>query len=332
MNELIAKVDDRDFVRNFFRERGRVTRGDGRSEIPLVMDELLGASDSISSDKVPALIASMFAIMDELDLERDDEHGISSFGTNYLRMHWLLNVLVLERFAQQDRNGLLGTALAGAGLGWTIDLTRRIHSEYQPRAPERPTLPAQRLVDAATCNALTAASLQKIREAAASGELLNKRHLLRNLFRWRDFAGSGDEVRTWTDSHLGEDAFVLRMTDAVTSTTWVTSLGIDGMGDRVSRGVPDVQFDSLESILDVDRFVARVAEIEGSLAGDREKQIVARFREGLRRREEEQARRRPAGPPDINPVNAVGHDQETEILADAVIVDESAPAGNANEG
>jgi hypothetical protein len=174
---------------------------------------------------------------------------------------------------------------------------------------------------------LTTGTLQRIREAAASGELLNKRHLLHNLFRWRDFAGGGDEVRTWIDSRLGEDAFVLRMMDAITSTSWVSNIGIDGMGDRVSRGVPNVQLDGLESILDVNRFLARTAEVEGSLTGDWERQVVGRFREGVRRRDEQQARRQPA-----DPANGVEPDLETEVFADAMIDDENASASKANEG
>jgi hypothetical protein len=47
------------------------------------------------------------------------------------------------------------------------------------------------------------------------------------------------------------------------------------MGDRVSRGVPYVQLDALDSILDVDRFLARVTE--------------------MRRWEEDRARRQPVG-------------------------------------
>jgi hypothetical protein len=315
MNELIAKVDDRDFVQSFFRKRARATRRDGRSEVPLVMQELLGASDRISSEKVPVFIASMFAIMDDLDLERDEEHGLGSRSTNYQRMHWLLHVLVLERFDQQDRSYLLQTALQGASLGWTIDLTRRVHSEYQPRGHERPAPPTQRLVNAATSNALVAAALKRIREAAASGELLKKRHLLHDLFRWRDFAGGGDEVRTWSDAILGDDAFVLRMIDAVTSTSWVTSLGFDDMGDRVSQGVPHVQLDGLEAILDVHRFLRRVEEVESSLVGEREKHIVARFREGMRRGEEARARSRPAGP-DADPMNGGERDEGPEILSE----------------
>jgi hypothetical protein len=58
------------------------------------------------------------------------------------------------------------------------------------------------------------------------------------------------------------------------------------MGDRVSQGLPNVQPDGLEAIVDADRFLARVAEIENSLVGEQPKRVVARFQAGMRRREE----------------------------------------------
>jgi hypothetical protein len=230
---------------------------------------------------------------------------------------------VRDRFEQAERSMLLRDALQGAGLGWTIEMTRRIHHEYQPRGPEPQTLPAMRLVDAATAVELTATALQKIRRAAETGELMNVRHLLSNLFRWRNFAGNSDEVRKWTDARLSDGAFILKVTEAVTGTSWVTSMGFDGMGDRVSRGVPNIQLEGLESILNVERFLARVTEIGDSLVDDREKQIVARFRDGMRRREEEEARRRSGNPRANNvPGEITGGDLETEILADAMANDE----------
>ena len=95
----------------------------------------------------------------------------------------------------------------------------------------------------------------------------------------------------WTDTQLDNDEFVIRLADAVTSTVWVTSLGLDGMGDRVSRGLPQVQIEGLDSILNVNRFLSRKSEVEARLLAEHEKQILARFNEGMQRREEEQRRR-----------------------------------------
>jgi hypothetical protein len=135
------------------------------SEVPIVMDDLMGSCESILLEKVPAFMSSMFEIMDELDLERDDEGGFTNHGTNQLRMHWLINELVRDRFEQAERSRLLRNALQGAGLGWMIEFTRRTYDEYQPRN-ERQILPPQRLVDATTAAEFTAATLQKIRHAA----------------------------------------------------------------------------------------------------------------------------------------------------------------------
>jgi len=64
-----------------------------------------------------------------------------------------------------------------------------------------------------------------------------------------------------------------------------------GMGDRVSRGLPQVQIEGLDSILNVNRFLSCKSEVEARLLAEHEKQILARFNEGMQRREEEQRRR-----------------------------------------
>jgi predicted KAP-like P-loop ATPase len=280
LNALISKCDDQEFVQQFFRERSRAIRKDGHSEVPIVLEDLTGAPEGIPSDKLPSFLNSLFGIVDELDSEGDDERGFGSFGSNPLRVHWLLNELVRARFAQTERSALLRNALSGASLGWRIDLTRRIRSEHWPRDSQSKTAPEQRLVDEETASELMKIAVTKIKCAAESGELLNLRHFTQVLFCWGEFSGSYAEVKDWTDKQLGLDAFVIRIANAVTSTAWVTSLG-----DRVSRGVPSAHVEGLKPILDTDRLLARISEIERKPIEGRDREIIERFREGMRRNE-----------------------------------------------
>ena len=327
LDALVAKIDDPFYVQAFFRERASAMRSDGRSEVPIVMGDLMGLAETIPSERIEPFVTSMFEIMDDLDLDRDNDTGFYNSGTNQLRMHWLINELVRDRFEQAERGALFKNALGNASLGWMIDMTRRIRSEHQPGAHERPTLESQRLVDPATAAELTNAVVTKIRAAAQSGELLKAKHLLSNLYRWKDFLNGGEEVRRWTDARLSDDRFVLQLGDAVTATTWSSSIGFDGMGDRVSRGLAYVQIDGLESILDVERFLARVTEIEGTLSDEKDRQIMARFREGLKRRDEEQARRnRSSGL--TTPLSPAEREEENEVFAAATSPD----FGEADDG
>jgi hypothetical protein len=95
---------------------------------------------------------------------------------------------------------------------------------------------------------------------------------------------------------MNTDEFIVRMTRAITTTSWVASIGLDGMGDRVSRGVPQVHLQGLETILDVPRFLDRVNQVEALASGEPERAVFARFREGMQRREAEQVRRNPSRP------------------------------------
>ena len=107
-------------MQRFFRERSQVTRSDGRSEVPIVLDDLTGSADRIPTEKVQAFLNALFEIVHDLDLERDDERGFGSVGTNQLRMHWLINEFVRDRLPQADRSRVLQEALRGASLGWTM--------------------------------------------------------------------------------------------------------------------------------------------------------------------------------------------------------------------
>jgi hypothetical protein len=59
----------------------------------------------------------------------------------------------------------------------------------------------------------------------------------------------------------------------------------------VSRGVLNAQIEGLGPILDTDRFLARVSEIEQKPIEGRDRQIIEKFREGMRRNEQENRRR-----------------------------------------
>lgn len=154
----------------------------------------------------------------------------------------------------------------------------------------------ERLVNEATQLELVAITLERLRASSQNGELIGLRPLLSILYRWREFS-DGSEVRRWTDAQLADNRFVLRMVEAVTSVSWVSGLGFDGMGDRVSRAVTRIQLDGLETILDVERFFVRVDEVERLQLGQHEQQVLAKFREGMRNREEEQACGRLRKPP-----------------------------------
>ncbi len=277
--ELIRRVADQTYIKDFFEQQSAVVRKDGRSNVPLVLEELTAFADQIPKDAIQPFLATIFGIVDRIDIERDQEGGILDFG-NDLRLHWLLNSLVRDRLTQEERSRLFKEIVPLASLEWCVSICDMIISDY--RAEEGKTLPplSARLVDEAAASAIKDLLSKRLDDAARSGEILNVRRPLSLLYRWRDLAGS-DVVLNYTSARMNDDRFVLGIANAATSKVWTTSLGFDGMGDRVSRGVTVVQLDGLNTILDVDELIRRIEAIDKKdlVANDRE--IVELFKEGL---------------------------------------------------
>jgi hypothetical protein len=91
------------------------------------------------------------------------------------------------------------------------------------------------------------------------------------------------------------------------------------MGDRVSRGLPYIQMAGLDAVLDVGRFLARIAEVEELMTDDRSKQVLARFREGMRRQEQEAGRMRPTAEATCSQEQSAKAEEEREVFRAAVI-------------
>lgn len=171
IDELIHNSNSESFVEEFFRKQSKVKRHDGRSNVPLIFEELMGSAQRVPPENVKLLFAAIFKIVDELDLERDEPRGQYRDG-NELRLHWLLNEFVRDRMPQSERNRLFIETVPNASFGWAIDLARRIYDEHWPRASDSQTAAELRFVDAETASRLMEGVLERIKVASESGELL----------------------------------------------------------------------------------------------------------------------------------------------------------------
>jgi len=92
INEIDAFINqcgDKTYVKVAFREALRSVRKNGRSKVPLLLEELNTHASKIEKAKFEPLISAIFEIADEIDRDADRERGFS-FGDNYLRIHWLI--------------------------------------------------------------------------------------------------------------------------------------------------------------------------------------------------------------------------------------------------
>jgi predicted KAP-like P-loop ATPase len=117
LKNLIAKASDAAFVQATLRSALSVVRKNGTTKAQLLLDELNVHAEDVADNDVAPLLAAMFELGDELDIQADRGRGFS-FADNPLRIHWLLRRLTLERFDLAKRSAVFVEACAKAGLGF----------------------------------------------------------------------------------------------------------------------------------------------------------------------------------------------------------------------
>ncbi len=273
--ELIRRADDVAFVQGYLRERLAHRRRDGSTQAALTLEELTIRALDVDAAKVVPLITAIFAMADDLDVESDQKRGFS-IGSNNLRIHWLVNKIVTDRFKEDQRDEIYAAAMATASVAWCCDFARRCMRDYETDGKgEHRRDP---IVGGVIARQFQGLALERLREAAADNSLVANGSLTSLLFQWKDWT-SVDEVRAWTDQELVNDAFVIAMARATASVAWSHSMGFGDMGDRVARPSTRVDLKPYAEILDVKRLEERVAEVaQRTDLSPQQRQAIETFR------------------------------------------------------
>ncbi len=258
---IVARADDRAYVQELFRHAATVERPNGQSMVPVYLSDLTTHADRIPVAKVQPLLAALFEIQDEIDLERDKEKGFYGMGNTTLRFHWLIRALTRDRMSLAERSAVYVAALANASPGWLADFTRSAYEDYHP-TNDRHVAPEDFLVEEDVMDELVRRALDGMRRAAADGSLLRRHDLRYDLHLWKEFAGRNPaEPRAWTDGLLDDDLNIAILARAFTSQSWSFGMGFDGLGDRVSRPATQAAIDPATDIVDFPKFRRRMEEI-----------------------------------------------------------------------
>lgn len=260
-DDLITRAGDEAFIRQTLLEALQVKRRSGGTNAALMLEELRLLADRIPADDVAALLKALFEIADEIDRPEDEVRGFG-FGSNPLRLHWLLNKLVFDRYSIEEASQLLLSAARHAAPGWCADLAERCLRPYQPREGDEGREPAKPAVTEAAAREMAALALEGLRAAGRDGRLLAAKGAHSMLWALYRLTNQGsDEVRDLTNTFLEDDDQTIRLAEAVTSVSWSQGMGFAGMADRVARGRPRVQRSGLDKIIDADRLHARATEL-----------------------------------------------------------------------
>ncbi|XTQ96177.1 KAP family P-loop NTPase fold protein [Xanthomonas sacchari] len=252
--ELINHANDRAFIKERLLQAAAQVRRNGKSMVPVVLDELTSHGKKVAQEKVQDFFTAIFEVADAISKKEDDERGFATAGTS-LRIHWLIRRVTEDRFTIEEKSALYLNATEQASLGWLIDFVSSAYDDHHPREG--------REVDFDTClttadavPVLVARGLERLRQAAQSDELLGRGDLLFLLYRWKEFAADdGVEVRAWLTDRMQRDEVLVVLAKALTGEAWTTGLGGFGsLGDRVSRRQVRAQINDDFALFDPVRF------------------------------------------------------------------------------
>ena len=153
---------------------------------------------------IPNVVNSFFKVGDELLKKEDEPRGLFGFD-NEMYMARIVHQL-LTRLPQDQRFSILRDAIvAGNALSFIerqVAVLGQEHGKFggEPRRPE-----IERTVNEDQLGQLEKIALQKIRDAAANGTLLNVHDLRSVLYRWESWSGSPAEMRESVNAAIMAD-------------------------------------------------------------------------------------------------------------------------------
>ena len=287
IHEFIEHAGDKEFVKQAFRRAFSSVRRNGKSKVPLLLDELNIHATRIEKAKISELITAIFSIADEIHRKGDSDRGGFHIGSTYLRIHWLIHKLTWEQCTLDERDTIFMEACRTAQLGWLVDFTSSEVSKYFPRDGKEPTPSEKCLVKKESLLRLKKLALEVITAASQDGKLMSHPEMASILFRWGEFADNDySYVKEWTTAQIKTDEGVSQLAEAFTGESWSHSLGMVGLGDRISTRRARALVDGIERLLDIVQFKERLESIlsQGTLERGRMSSVHV-FLEAWRNRE-----------------------------------------------
>ncbi len=284
---LLGAVTDPDAFKEQLRSALAKHRRNGGTKAAPLLDALSIYSATVPIENVQTLLAALFELGDELDVEADDGKGFSGAG-NDLRMHWAMRALLFDRTTLKQRSAILLHAAKSASLSWLSSLAVSAWDDYHPPEGREPEPEEKCLTTGKDADKLAKMAVTAIEKAAASGALIEHRNLARLLYIWRDFKqDEGKAVLAWTAQQLTRDYAVACFARAFTRYSWGQSMGMAGLGDMVAKRTDRASVETIHTLLDRDSFRARLESLEeNGVANENDADAIKRFLRAWRHRDE----------------------------------------------
>ena len=286
---LIRRADDPVFVRSQFRKALRVHQAEGRTKASFLLDEMRYHSQSIPVKNVRQFLSALYFIADEFDVDCDKAGG-GDPTENRLRLRWLTRALLLDRTKPSERSTILMEACQDASVKWLVELSDTAHHDHYPSTNgEKPLPPEECLMTKGEAKSIRGFALQRVRESANNGTLINIKDLREVLFSWHNMAGkTSKEVRKFCTDTINTDEGVVAFARAFLHESYIYGLdGFGPLGDAVGRKKDYAKIDCIEKLMDPNQFRRRLVEVGDEPAlPESDKIVIQRLLDAWRARDQ----------------------------------------------
>lgn len=243
-----------------------------RSKANTFLQRFEGYTDEIPRERIDNLLVALFIVGDRLILE-DPSRSMLDNGSDSSLFRIILNLL--KRINHEGRHSVLSNAIQEGNSVYLptyfIILMLQEHGEY--RGEERDK--KDRTFDSEQIAVLKENTVNKIKELADSGDLVDTPHLHRVLKRWHEW-GVSEEVENWSEETFSNRQELLNLLSGM------VQVGTTSTSRTVSK-TEYINPDNIEPYLEISFVEDRLNEIDDEELSEDEKEVVRQFIEGIER-------------------------------------------------
>ncbi len=203
MESILSSLNNKEDFSKYLRYLATQTRSDGFTKLSVFLERMEDYTSEILQDYIPTVIETFFDIGDEFIIPEDEGKVFSIWGNDIMMLRKVWQLL----WRYNDKNNRVEILKNAFEKGQAIsimveglELFWQQHGKYGgTKKPDE-----EILLDEDQLKALQEIVLDKIREAAKKGSLLNTPFLSLVLHKWKDW-GDESEVRDWVNKVVASD-------------------------------------------------------------------------------------------------------------------------------
>ncbi len=272
MNAILALAPDAKAFGDRLVALSKQKRPDGTTRVSAFLETLEDYTEKdIPPDAIPSILGALYDIGDQLLCEEDEPRGTIGFDNSIRigRIAWQL----LRRLEQSERFVVLKDAIkSGRAISTIVDELSSFGQQHGKYGGKERGASEETLMSVEHLEELEMLALDKVRQAAQEGLLLQLPGLPRILYRWGNWANR-DEVKQWVGRVVQDDVGLIAFLEKFLQKTYSQTI-TDAVGTMRYRLDPKW----VEPFLKPDEIIDRARKLaEGTDLTGRRKTALAQF-------------------------------------------------------